>query len=231
MTNILKETRSEILKHLKKGRRLTVGELASFVGVSKVSIRRHLDLLQKDGLVDFEKQQKERGRPGHVYHLTEKADIIFPKSYNRLALGILKQVKTLFGESGVSKVFCKHADELASFLLTEIEEQDFDSQVKKISLIMNDRGYDVTLVRLQNDSYLLRQCNCPMEAVATNYDQVCAEELRVYREVLRTEVSRKCRIAGGAQSCDYMICRPSSKPEVKNLLETKKGKARRPIDG
>lgn len=209
ISNILKETRSEILSRLKTKGRMKVEEIAATVGVSKVSVRRHLDLLQRDGLVEFEVERQDRGRPGYVYYLTEKAEMLFPTGYNTFALNVLNQVRVIFGEVAVSNVFCGLANDLVTSLKPKLEGLSFDKKVKKLCSLMNERGYDITLRKLQDGSYLLKQRNCPMVAVATSYDQICNEELRTYKELLEVNILRECRIAAGAVSCDYRIFPPA----------------------
>ena len=213
IANILKETRSGILNCLKTRGRMSVEEIASEIGMSKVSIRRHLELLRSDGLIEYKIERQDRGRPGHVYYLTNKAEMLFPTRYNTFALGLLKQVGAHFGERGVLKILCGQADEMIASLKREVDGLTFDAKVKRLSALINDRGYDVRIRRLKDGSYLLKQRNCPMIAVATEHNQICHEELRVYREVLGTEVFRECRIAAGAQSCDYRILPPSPRHE------------------
>jgi predicted ArsR family transcriptional regulator len=211
ISNILKETRSGILSCLKTRGRMSVEEIASEIGVSKVSIRRHLDLLRSDGLVEFEIERQDRGRPGHIYRLTSKAGMLYPTAYSAFALGLLKQVGSQFGERGLLRVLSGQADEMIASLKPAVEGLAFDAKVKRLSALINERGYAVILRRLKDGSYLLRQRNCPMIAVATVNNQICNEEIRVYREVLGVEVFRECRIAAGAQSCDYRILPPLDK--------------------
>jgi len=205
IANILKETRSGILTSLKKKGRMSVDELAIEMGVSKVSVRRHLELLGSDGLIAFETERQERGRPGHVYFLTDKAEMLFPTGYNAFALRVLHQVRAQFGESGIASVLCGQTDELIAVFKPLLERLSFKAKIEKLSQLLNERGYDVSFQRLPGGAYVVRQHNCPMLAVAATYGQVCIEELRLYRELLDVEVLRECRIAAGAQSCDYKI--------------------------
>lgn len=187
---------------------MTVEEIAAAIGVSKVSIRRHLDLLRKDGLVAFEIKRHDRGRPGHVYYLTSKAEMLFPTGYNTFALNLLKQVSVQFGLPAVTQVLGGQADDLIALLKPQLDGLAFDAKVKKFGHLINERGYDVVIRRLQDGSYLVRQQNCPMVAVATSYNQICHEELRAYQEILDAEVFRDCLISLGARSCDYRILPP-----------------------
>ena len=134
--------------------------------------------------------------------------MLFPTAYNTFALGLLKQVGAQFGERGVLRVLGGQADEMIASLKKAVEGLAFDAKVKRLSALIDERGYAVILRRFKDGSYLLRQRNCPMVSVASGYGQICDEEIRIYREVLGTEVFRECRIAAGAQSCDYRILPP-----------------------
>ncbi|MEW6208294.1 MAG: ArsR family transcriptional regulator [Acidobacteriota bacterium] len=211
ITNILKETRCEILGCLKSRGRLSVDQIAASIGISKVCVRRHLALLSRDGLVGYQIQKPARGRPGHLYHLTDKAAILFPTAYSNFALELLKQVRNLFGPSAVSKILTNQADETIRTIKPKIEGLGFDEKVRRLFSIVNERGYDVTIRKLKDGSYLIKQRNCPTPQIAASHQQICEEELRVYRELLGVELIRECRIVAGAQSCDYRIFPPGTK--------------------
>src|SRR5215468_3907789 len=83
--NILKQTRSAIVDLLKANGAMSVERLAGELGVSKVCVRRHLRLLESDGLVTFEEERHDRGRPRFIYRLTEKGARLFPQIYDEFA--------------------------------------------------------------------------------------------------------------------------------------------------
>ena len=65
--NILKQSRSAIIDLLKVNGAMSVERLAGELEVSKVCVRRHLSLLESDGLVAFEEERHDRGRPRFIY--------------------------------------------------------------------------------------------------------------------------------------------------------------------
>lgn len=206
-SNILKEPRSVILNLLKRGG-LSVEELSRELGFSKVGVRRHLELLKKDGLVKFECVRHERGRPAHVYSLTERAEVFFPRNYESFALGVLHQIETAYGANAVSCVLEGQADDLIETFMPELDGLELQEKIDRMTELMSSKGFDVELQRLPDGDCLLRQRNCPTVAVASRYSQVCDEELRVYRTLLGVEVTRDCRIASGAVNCDYRVRLP-----------------------
>ncbi len=203
--NLLKESRSAIIDLLKVKGALTAEQLAAGLAVSKVCVRRHLSLLESDGLIEYEQEHLERGRPRHLYRLSDKASCLFPRSYDEFAKEVLTQVRREFGEAGVERVLQGRADELIAELKTQLAGLGVDERVKRLVKIISAKGYLAEARKAKDGSFRLRQRNCPTEKVATQYPLVCEQELRVYSETLGCEVTRECRIVEGAQMCEYRI--------------------------
>ena len=206
--NILKQPRSAIIDLLKVNGAMSVGQLAGELEVSKVCVRRHLGLLESDGLVAFEEERHDRGRPRFIYRLTEKAGRLFPQTYDEFAKDVLAQVQRNFGDEALQRILRSRADELIAGLKGRLSGQGFDERVKSLTRAINAKGYLADARRMKDGAYRLRQRNCPTESVAVAYPQVCEEELRVYREVLGCEVVRECRIADGERKCEFRIAPP-----------------------
>jgi predicted ArsR family transcriptional regulator len=206
--NILKQSRSAIIDLLKVNGAMSVERLAEELEVSKVCVRRHLSLLESDGLVAFEEERHDRGRPRFIYRLTEKAARLFPQIYDEFAKEALAQVRRNFGDEALRRVLRSRADELIAQFKEKLSGRDFDERVKSLTREIDAKGYLADARRMKDGSYRLRQRNCPIESVAVDYPQVCEEELRVYREALGCEVICECRIADGARKCDFRIAPP-----------------------
>jgi predicted ArsR family transcriptional regulator len=203
--NILKRTRSEILSCLRSRGRLTVEELATALSVSKVCIRRHLGLLGRDQLIAYDVEKQDRGRPSHVYYLTEKSESLFPTGYVAFAQGMLKQIGRQFGESAIQAVIGGYAEEAITTIRYELEHRSGEARLHGFVALLNRSGYDAKVAALENGGYVVEQRNCPIRALALEHRQICDEELRLYRNILDVEVRRECRIAGGFSSCIYKV--------------------------
>lgn len=212
--HILKQSRSAIIGLLKENGSLSVEQLAEALGVTKVCVRRHLSLLESDGLIYYDEERHERGRPRYIYHLTRKAQCLFPQRYDELALDLLGQVARRYGSMALEGLLAARADELIGELESELAGETFDDQVRTLARVMSGRGFLAEARRLRDGSYRMRQRHCPTESVAIKYPQICEQELRVYRESLQCEVVRECRIADGDRVCEFRIKPPGagSKP-------------------
>jgi predicted ArsR family transcriptional regulator len=203
--NILKRTRSEILNCLRARGRLTVEELAVALGVSKVCIRRHLDLLGRDELIAYDVEKQDRGRPSHVYYLTVKSESLFPTGYMAFAQGMLRQVGRQFGEPAIQAIIAGCAQDAITTFRDKLEHQSGAERMHGFVTLLNRSGYEASVTSLKHGGYVVEQRNCPMLALALEHRQICDEELRVYRNIFDVEVMRECRIAGGFSSCIYKV--------------------------
>jgi predicted ArsR family transcriptional regulator len=206
--NILKESRSAIIDLLKINGAMSVEQLADELKVSKVCIRRHLNLLESDGLISYEEERHRRGRPRFLYRLTEKARCLFPQTYDEFAKEVLLQLRCQYGDEGLQRVLRARADALITQMKGELQDLGFDDRVKGLARMINKKGYLADVRRLKDGAYRLRQRNCPTESVAVAYPHVCDEEVRVYSESLGCAVVRECRIADGARVCEFRIAPP-----------------------
>ncbi len=217
--NILKESRSAIIDLLKINGAMSVEQLALELEVTKVNVRRHLNLLESDGLIAHEIEHHDRGRPRFLYSLTEKACCLFPQIYDEFAREVLVQIQRTFGDDGLQKVLSARADELIGQLKVEFTGLSFDERVRRLAKVMTAKGYLAEARRMKDGTYRLRQRNCPTERVAVSHPHICEEELRVYRETLECEIHRERHIVAGSRLCEYKIVEAS---RSKRRSETRK---------
>jgi len=209
--HVLGASREEIVHQLRARGRVGADELAAALGVSKQCVRKHLDVLEREGYVEHAPERGDRGRPAHVFRLTDKAGELFPRRYDLFAKAVLRQVGEVWGERGLNAVFCGCASETVGKLRPQLEGLGFDARVRRLTELLGEMGYEAEAERLADGSYLLTEWNCPQAEVAREYRQLCDQELIVYRELLAAEVFRESRIAGGATHCAYRVLRPKGR--------------------
>src|SRR5262245_21992953 len=82
-------TREEILAILRRHDRMGVEDLARELGLAGATVRRHLDVLQRDNYVAVTQVRGRTGRPRHLFALTEAGSELFPHHYVRLTQRLL----------------------------------------------------------------------------------------------------------------------------------------------
>jgi predicted ArsR family transcriptional regulator len=203
--HVLKRTRTAILNCLRSDRRLTVEDLAASVGVSKVCIRRHLSLLGRDQLIAYDVERRDRGRPLHVYYLTSKSESLFPTEYAAFAQGVLKQVGSRFGERAIDAIIAGWTEDAIDEFRSELGNRTGEQRIHGLVSLLNRRGYEAEGKALETGDFVIIQRNCPVLTLAREHQQICDQELRLYKSSLGFKVKRECRIANGSSCCTYKI--------------------------
>ena len=88
-------SRLRILRLLQRQEHASVEQLSKEMELASATVRRHLDILQRDQLVSFTQVKKKTGRPEHTYYLTETGQETLPKNYSSLLSRLLEEIRSL----------------------------------------------------------------------------------------------------------------------------------------
>jgi predicted ArsR family transcriptional regulator len=198
-------TRKNIILQLKKNGGMSIEELSKVIEITPMGIRQHLLALEKRGIVHYIARKRGIGRPGFIYMLTEAADDLFPKSYDRFCLGILRDIRMREGDEKIAKIFGWRRDRLykakKEFLSGKENLEDVLAALKQA---LEEEGHFVEVTR-NNGHYQLKQYHCPIHKIAMEFREACAYELMLYRELVGKDVVRERSVSEGAGSCLYLI--------------------------
>jgi predicted ArsR family transcriptional regulator len=198
-------TRNSIIQLLKKSNGLSIEELSKNIHITPMGIRQHLLSLEKKGVVTYIAKKHGIGRPGFVYMLTDSADELFPKSYDKFAIEILNDLKKYEGPEKLATVFRWRKDKQLSTIREALADTEHGTAtVNGLKKILESEGHIVELTR-ENGHYHLKQFNCPIRKVAAEFKDLCSYELQLYRELFGEQVVREQNIADGSIACSYRI--------------------------
>src|SRR3954465_13984419 len=148
MKNGLGASREGIVHELRARGSVGADELAERLGVTKQCVRKHLDVLEREGYVEHAAARGERGRPAHVFRLTPKAEELFPKRYDLFAKSLLRQIGEVWGERGLNPVFCGWATEILAGLKPQLQGLGFDARIRRLTELLRETGYEAEAERL-----------------------------------------------------------------------------------
>jgi predicted ArsR family transcriptional regulator len=201
-------------------------DLADRLGLSPAAIRRHLDALVADGLLDEREPrpsaQRGRGRPARTYALTDAGRAAFPHAYDDLANTALRYLRATGGEEAVT-AFAEHrAQTLADKLAPQVNtDGPLSARVEELAGALTSHGYASTTEAVQADApdgpfsgVQICQHHCPVAHVAAEFPELCEAETRAFEQVLGTYVQRLATIAHGDGVCTTHIPVPRSKPNA-----------------
>ena len=186
-----------------------MAELASQLQLTGMGVRRHLDALSAEGLVELtECARKGPGRPASGWRLSAAGLELFPRRYDAVALDVLEDVSELAGPGAVDAVFARRTEKLvASYEAALSDAEGLDERVAGLARIRDEAGYLAEYGKTDDGALVLTENNCAVHRVAQRYPMVCAQELALIRRVLGpdVEVTRVAHTMAGDPVCSYCI--------------------------
>ena len=182
--------REQILAILRRRERVGVEELAKGLGLAGATVRRHLDVLQRDDYVSVAQVRGQTGRPRHLFSLTEAGADLFPHHYVRLTQRLLGEIVRLeasetAGRSGgdiAALVFEKMAERLATEYAPRVVGNTLEERVRSVVGLVADEGINFEVSLGEGGLRLLgRGCPCTRlgggAAGTCDHDRVMLERL------------------------------------------------------
>ncbi|MDB4867082.1 MAG: sufR 2 [Cohnella sp.] len=199
-------TRQQILEMLKKNGAMSANEMAEKLQITNIAVRRHLQTLERDQLVETKLVRQSMGRPSHVYLLTEHSEQVFPKNYADITLDFLQDVQEMHGPGTIDSLFERREQRLSEKYKQAMPGEELESRVAELALLQDQRGYMAEWTKgEQPGQYLMTEHNCPIHKIAHQFTKACSSELSLFRDVLGADVEQlECKAKGG-QRCIYAI--------------------------
>lgn len=185
----------------------SLATIAKEMDITNEGARFHLLKLEKDGLVKSSKEVKGRGRPKHIWSLTEKGHARFPDTHGDLTVKLITKMRETLGQEAVDQVIEANRESGIETYMQEMEGlEDLENKVAKLAEIRAREGYMAEYEK-EDEGYLLIENHCPICSAAKACQGFCRAELETFRSVLGDDVSveRVNHIIAGARRCAYKI--------------------------
>ena len=190
-----------MLEYIRGHREARAEELAEALGITPVAIRRHLDNLRADGLIDARSVRQSTGRPFYSYFLTEAALGEMPQSYAGLLERVLRSVE---GREDVTEsVASQMAESVASRHRSEIAGSPQERIVQVTESLKSEGILDSW--NEAADGYHLVNGMCPYRKAAEVSKLPCESDRRAIELLAGAGVIQLSRIVDGAPICEYLV--------------------------
>jgi len=213
-------TRDAVARSILENGPSTAAVLSEKLGFTPAGIRRHLDALVADGVLEAREPHaalvRGRGRPSKVFVMTDNGREKFEHSYDDLAVAALKFMSAQVGEQSIKAFADSRADDIikkASMLLAKRSHKS-----EALATFLSDQGYAAS-VAVKTHGEEICQHHCPIAHVAAEFPQLCEAETRAFSELLGTHVQRLATIAHGDGVCTTFI------PKSATSSTTKRGRS------
>ncbi|MFD9905983.1 helix-turn-helix transcriptional regulator [Streptomyces sp. NPDC059063] len=220
-----RSTRNRVARSILDHGPSTVADLAGRLGLTQAAVRRHLDALVHENVVEPREQRvygaRSRGRPAKVFALTDCGRDAFDQSYDALAADALRWIAERHGEEAVAEFARARIAEQAKAYRAAIDAAPPEQRTQALAKALTADGYAATArsAPRPGKGEQLCQHHCPVAHVAEQYPQLCEAETEIFSRLLGTHVQRLATIAHGDGVCTTFIPRgdiPHSTPQTTN---------------
>ncbi|HLS07139.1 MAG TPA: DeoR family transcriptional regulator [Bacillota bacterium] len=202
-------TKEKLLNILKKDHESTIKDIMVYFSISEIAVRRHLNELESQDFVQRKKIKQDIGRPYYVYCLTEKGHQTFPNQFEQLPLEILQDLEDSQGKQVVNDVLNQRMSREIESFNKKLKDKTFDEKVAALATIQDNKGYMIEYEKNKAGDYEIKNYNCPIINIASQYRQLCTNEKKTFSKVFPgSEVISKTCITRGDHYCQWVITKP-----------------------
>ncbi len=197
-------SRLEILRIINERPNSTVNDIADSLGLAPISVRYHLNLLERDGFIDTRKVRGSVGRPFNTYAITTTGREQLPHSYDLLAERMLEQVKQFATPQQIEAMFRGMAETLTAERGQTLANASTEQKIDTLIEMLGAEGF-LTRWEEANGDLVLKEYNCPYQRVRQNHPEICQLDKQIISSVLQAPVELNTCIADGDECCTYHV--------------------------
>ena len=205
-------TREVVARAILEGGPATAAELARKLKITAAGVRRHLDALVADAVLEAREPHlrsaasRGRGRPAKVFVMTDRGREQFEHSYDDLALMAIRFMASTSNDSAVAEFARFRAEDLERRSSARLGNtvRNKSEKIASLAKFLTKDGYAASVHR-QGLGHELCQHHCPIAHVAAQYPELCEAETEAFAKTLGTHVQRLATIAHGDGVCTTSI--------------------------
>jgi predicted ArsR family transcriptional regulator len=204
-------TRDRVARTVLEHGPVTAADVACELGITAAAVRRHLDALEADGLVQAREARstapRGRGRPARGYVLTDAGHASMTTAYDDLAASAMAFLAEQLGPEAVEAFAARRVGELEQRYAPVVQSagDDVDARTEALAQALAEDGYAASARPVRGPAgdvgTQLCQGHCPVQHVAARFPQLCDAETEVFSRLLGVHVQRLATLARGAHVC------------------------------
>ncbi|MBT2227357.1 metalloregulator ArsR/SmtB family transcription factor [Nonomuraea sp. NEAU-A123] len=198
-------TRARVARLILEHGPVAAAALGERLGLTPAAVRRHLDALLTDGMIEPRtvrpRGQRGRGRPAKLFAITDAGRSAFEHAYDDLAGSALRFLAERVGEKAVADFARSQVSSLVRRLEPVMLTVPVDQRVQVLAQALSAEGYAASATKAKSGGDQLCQHHCPVAHVAAEFPQLCEAETEAFAQLLGTPVQRLATIAHGDGVC------------------------------
>ncbi len=209
----MERARDELIRILHERGDSSVADLAEAMGMSQGSVRRHLDILGADSLIESRQERRPRGRPLTLYRLSEAGEERSSAANYQRLLDHVYPALTHLGTSEVDgqpggailwRIFESVAERVASEQAPFVRSDELPNRISEVVAAMSEVGVLHDAVD-EGDAFRLSNIGCPCRSTALETEAACEADRYSIELLVGAPVEQVATIAGGSSCCEYIV--------------------------
>ncbi len=220
-------TRAQIARLILENGPVTAAGLSTRLNLTPAAVRRHLDNLLADGMIETRTARRPasrgRGRPAKLFAITDVGRSAFEHTYDDLATSALRFLAEVAGPGMVAEFARRQVADLEKRYRPVVAAAAPGEQVAVLAEALSADGYAASATRAPTADPVrdaetglagaggeqLCQHHCPVAHVAAEFPQLCEAETEAFARLLGTPVQRLATIARGDGICTTHVTAPA----------------------
>ncbi len=208
-------TRARVARLILENGPVTAAALGSTLGLTPAAVRRHLDHLRHEGMIETRMARvygnRGRGRPARLFAITDAGRSAFEHTYDDLATSALRFLAERAGPQAVTEFARHQVAELERRYRPVVQAAPLADRVRALAKALSADGYAASAGADPGPAAGEQLCqhHCPVAHVAAEYPQLCEAETEAFGRLLGTPVQRLATIAHGDGICTTHVTAPS----------------------
>ncbi|WP_407924323.1 helix-turn-helix transcriptional regulator [Actinomadura macrotermitis] len=202
-----RDTRARVARLILEHGPITASGLGERIGLTPAAIRRHLDALLAEGMIETREARSQksrgRGRPAKWFAITDAGRSAFVHAYDDLATSALRFLAETAGEQAVTRFARRQIADLERRYHPVVKGAPPQQRLRTLAEALSGDGYAAATAKAPwpGGGEQLCQHHCPVAHVAAEFPQLCEAETEAFGRLLGLPVQRLATIAHGDGIC------------------------------
>ncbi len=183
-----------------------IAELCEAAEVTATAVRQRLTRLQSAGMVERKSVRADRGRPHHVYEVTDAGRRALGRDNSDLAVLLWEGIQGIDDRAVREKLLERLKVAMVGQFREQLAGSSPGERMRELALVLRDRGFEVDLGAATGpvpDLPILRGHACPYQEIAERDSTICELEQQVFGELVGSPLElTRCRQRGDC-ACEF----------------------------
>ncbi|KUM33109.1 ArsR family transcriptional regulator [Arthrobacter sp. EPSL27] len=216
-------TRDRVLNAVLEHGPISAAELGDLLGFTPAAVRRHLDHLSRNGVIEVKRAARAgagAGRPARRYVLSSQGQSSLGNDYLDIATLALQRLGEMAGPDAVRQFAVERFGDMERRYAPEINAAgpDITARAQALSEALSRDGFVASTASIEAKAPLpaalssvqLCQGHCPIQQLAAQFTVFCDVETDVFSRLVGVDVRRLSTLARGGHVCTTHI--PTGRP-------------------